>query len=981
MTDRLTRRGVLGAAAGLVAVGTGTTATATRSTVDPGSAADPDTWPTFGLDAANTGYAPDRAAPVAGAVEAWEHEPTDEDYWISGSPVVADGTVYFGNLDGVYAVDASDGSREWAVDFGQTAVTPAVADGRVYVGVSETLYALDAADGTEQWSLSSEDERVFDTPPTVWSYTVYAGNHDGRLYAVATDGTERWTYDTGGLVQAAPAVADGTVYVASNSGLVAAVGAVDGPELWTFEADASVLSAPTVVDGTVYVGADDDTLRALDAETGEQQWAASVSDGIRTSPVVADDTVYAATTAGRVHAYDVSDGTEQWLTTVTSDDESSGAAGLSVSPVAVGDRLYVPTTGREVKALRTADGSVAWTYVLPNAPSTTMAVADGRLYAGTRNNTLHALEADPDATPVDIGTGRTAEPTSTEEAELTTRSATTTGPGDGTPTDTPPETSPTTSGTNASAPTSSAVPTAAAQESGSGDPDGRDLPVEPATLALGTVGVGGLGAGYLWVRRGGDGDSPETTNNQELTGTDAAERQEAGDEQTAVSDGRQESGQERQESGEEHGGAGEGRQGSGDERQNSGDERAETSDEQGAISDERRESGDEERGASERHAGDSDEQAETGEGRRESGDGSDGDDEGSDESSDNPWLDRLIEAETVDKPDRVSGGADEVPTSGGTDYLSDEGDRRQANADTGGSVDVTGHADSWIRADWDVPVVVPHESRAAVDYADIEQLDLVGSGERSDVYRVRAETDSGARTLALKKPRIEGGSDSALVANVQSEAETWAALDDHRNVVDVVDWGTEPEPWILMEYMDGGHLGQRAGTFQFDHAVWTAVSTVHAVRHAHRQGVVHLDLKPTNVLFRVVEDAWDVPKVADWGLSWRLLTHSGTVEGFSPDYAAPEQVDDSFGDPDDRTDIYQLGALCYTLFTGQAPFEGPPADVVQSVVEGRPTPPSEVADLPEVVDDIVMTAMAKDRSDRYESVLYLRDDLRALVDD
>jgi serine/threonine protein kinase len=92
-----------------------------------------------------------------------------------------------------------------------------------------------------------------------------------------------------------------------------------------------------------------------------------------------------------------------------------------------------------------------------------------------------------------------------------------------------------------------------------------------------------------------------------------------------------------------------------------------------------------------------------------------------------------------------------------------------------------------------------------------------------------------------------------------------------------------------MEYTDAGHMGEQADGLGFDQALWAAIAGTKGVRHAHRRGVAHLDLKPENALFRAVADTWDAPKVADWGLSKHLLEHSKSVEGVTPYYAAPEQ--------------------------------------------------------------------------------------------
>ena len=276
------------------------------------------------------------------------------------------------------------------------------------------------------------------------------------------------------------------------------------------------------------------------------------------------------------------------------------------------------------------------------------------------------------------------------------------------------------------------------------------------------------------------------------------------------------------------------------------------------------------------------------------------------------------------------------------------------------------------------PDVIPGVPRLSLSHEQFEAREPVGRGGNADVYRVTIPTPDGDVSVAVKEPRVDGTLHSDAVDRLLTEAETWAKLDDHDHVVGVVDYGAEPIPWIAMEYMDGGHVGTRAGELAFDQALWTAFATTEAVRHAHRRGVAHLDLKPENILFREVEGAWDVPKVADWGLSKQLLDHSKSVDGISPHYAAPEQFEERYGAVDDITDVYQLGAVCYELFTGRPPFEGGPVRVMNKVVNEQPTPPSEIADVPAELDEVLLTAMAVDRDDRFESVIYLRDELRQL---
>lgn len=276
----------------------------------------------------------------------------------------------------------------------------------------------------------------------------------------------------------------------------------------------------------------------------------------------------------------------------------------------------------------------------------------------------------------------------------------------------------------------------------------------------------------------------------------------------------------------------------------------------------------------------------------------------------------------------------------------------------------------------DVP---PPPPQLSISYDEIDKGEPLGSGGNADVYRATTTRDGETIELALKEPRVSSTLHTETIKRLITEARTWQELADHDHIVSVVDYGSEPLPWIGMEYMDAGHLGERAGNLGLDQALWTAITTTRGVWHAHRRGVAHLDLKPENILFRSVDDGWDMPKVADWGLAKRLLEHSTSTEGLSVHYAAPEQFDDDYGSTDERTDIYQLGAVFYELFTGRPPFEGQAAAVMHKTLSEQPLPPSEVDNsLPAAIDDVLLTALAKQKSERYESVLYLRDGLSQL---
>jgi formylglycine-generating enzyme required for sulfatase activity len=150
-----------------------------------------------------------------------------------------------------------------------------------------------------------------------------------------------------------------------------------------------------------------------------------------------------------------------------------------------------------------------------------------------------------------------------------------------------------------------------------------------------------------------------------------------------------------------------------------------------------------------------------------------------------------------------------------------------------------------------------------------------------------------------------------------------------------------------------------------------------ALQHAHEQGVIHRDLKPANVLV----DHQGRPHLTDFGLArWTdqsvALTMEGHVVG-TPAYMSPEQARGDAVSVDRRTDVYGLGAILYELLSGQPPFAGDMASVIQRVMNVDPPAPAKVdAKVPRDLETVCLTAMQKSPADRYPSMQALGDDLR-----
>lgn len=254
-----------------------------------------------------------------------------------------------------------------------------------------------------------------------------------------------------------------------------------------------------------------------------------------------------------------------------------------------------------------------------------------------------------------------------------------------------------------------------------------------------------------------------------------------------------------------------------------------------------------------------------------------------------------------------------------------------------------------------------------------EKTDKLGEGQNAIVYRADVPTEN--LTVALKKP-YPGTVDRKTINQMPGEAERWASVHDHPYIVGIVDWSSGARPWIAMEYMDGGSLNGREFADNLDQRLWTAYSIVDGVAYAGgMRGLAHLDINPNNILFQnAPEGQWNVPKVGDWGLARELIRQSGSVSQVTPDYGAPEQFQALRPDAElgVRTDVYQLGLVCYELLTGQYPNHLDPEAVL---------PPTQIeSGLPTQIDDILMKALAHNPNHRFEHSLLLKAELEEVVE-
>ena len=261
----------------------------------------------------------------------------------------------------------------------------------------------------------------------------------------------------------------------------------------------------------------------------------------------------------------------------------------------------------------------------------------------------------------------------------------------------------------------------------------------------------------------------------------------------------------------------------------------------------------------------------------------------------------------------------------------------------------------------------------------------IGQGGMGAVYRATHALLRRDTALKVLLPERVG---TAAISRFEREVKLTAQL-THQNTVAIFDYGRTPDGlfYYAMEYLEGGDLErlvEYGGRLPPARAVWILEQLCRALAEAHALGLIHRDVKPSNVIVCERGHEGDVVKICDFGLvkdagatADTSITQDGTLTG-TPLYLSPESIT-APQDMDARADLYSLGALAYFLLTGEPPFTGGSVVEVCAAHLHQPAraPSSHDAEVPPELDSIVLRCLEKSPQARYASALELHAALRA----
>ena len=256
-----------------------------------------------------------------------------------------------------------------------------------------------------------------------------------------------------------------------------------------------------------------------------------------------------------------------------------------------------------------------------------------------------------------------------------------------------------------------------------------------------------------------------------------------------------------------------------------------------------------------------------------------------------------------------------------------------------------------------------------------EIIEKIGEGGMATVYKAKCNILK--RYVAVKVLRDEFTTDEEFIKRFNTEAQSAASL-THPNIVSIYDVGHEENIYyIVMELVQGKTLKDiinEDGTLPWKWALNVSIQVASALEMAHRNSIVHRDIKPHNII--ITEDG--IAKVTDFGIAKAVsnstITAFGTTIG-SVHYFSPEHARGGYTDA--KSDLYSLGVVMYEMLTGRVPFDADtPVSIALKHMQEKPIEPIKLnPTIPYAVNKIIMKAMEKDPNERYQSATEMLKDL------
>ncbi len=349
------------------------------------------TWPMFMQNPQRTGTADSSTSIENKLLWKFDVDNTGSLNSVTSSAAVVGGIVYDASQNGyLYALDASTGRCFWRYNCGDGLLaSPVVVDGVVYVGNINGVNAIDAYKGTLIWKTTEVD--AFVSTPAVSGGMLYVGSFasDSLCAFRVSDGQLVWRYIAGNYVNSSPVVAGDTVYVSSDDHYLYALNAATGALRWRFNCSGSqphdgLSSSPVVANNVVYVTAYDGNVFAINTQTGEKIWNHTTARMSSTfaSPAYSNGVIYQAADKA-LYALNASTGNELWQFTST--------AQIQACPAVAAGAVYIGGNDGILYAFNASSGAQVWQYNIGYPIVASASVANSVVYLGARNGSLYAI--------------------------------------------------------------------------------------------------------------------------------------------------------------------------------------------------------------------------------------------------------------------------------------------------------------------------------------------------------------------------------------------------------------------------------------------------------------------------------------------------------------------------------------------------------------------------------------------------------------